>query len=166
MLEPKPLPTQLPTGERRRASALSLSTANKKEEVQNGDVPSIEVDLPKNPFSQADFYVYWKKYIEILTKQGEKMLSAILNSTEPIVAENSVTLTYPNAMMMEEVRKNQGPILNYLRDKLQNFSITFDLHYNESDEKSFVYTPQEKYEKLLEINPLLANFRKLLDLDL
>lgn len=145
---------------------MSLSAAGKKEETQSEIKSSIEVDLPQNPFSNADFYVYWKKYIEILTKQGEKMLSAILNSTEPIVEENNVILTYPNAMMMEEVRKNQSPILNYLRGKLQNYSIVFDLKYNETDEKSFVYTPQEKYEKLLEINPLLAEFRKLLDLDL
>lgn len=124
------------------------------------------MDLPEKPFSEADFIVYWKKYIEILTKQGEKMLSAILNSTEPVLKETCITLTYPNAMMMEEVRKNQTPILNYLRDKLQNYSIRFDLHFNEQDEKSFVYTPQEKFEKLMEINPILGEFRQRFNLDI
>jgi DNA polymerase-3 subunit gamma/tau len=130
--------------------------------------PSIQVDLPKNAYSEADFYVYWKKYIEILTIQGEKMLTAILNSTEPQVnlETNQIKLIYPNAMMMEEVKKNQSPIINYLRDQLQNFDLSFDLHYNEENEKTFVYTPQEKYSKLMEINPLLAEFRKLFDLDI
>jgi DNA polymerase-3 subunit gamma/tau len=96
------------------------------------------------------------------------MLTAILNSTEPQVnlETNQIKLIYPNAMMMEEVKKNQSPIINYLRDQLQNFDLSFDLHFNEENEKTFVYTPQEKYSKLMEINPLLAEFRKLFDLDI
>jgi len=160
-----PTPIDVST-EKRRSSALSLNTATKKTEPNTDDKPSIQVDLPVNPFSHADFYVYWKKYIEILIKQGEKMMSSILNSTEPIVNEKIITLTFHNEMMMEEVRKNQTPILNYLRDKLQNFDIKFVLQINETDEKSFIYTPQEKFENLLKTNPMIGEFRKLFDLDI
>ena len=157
---------ETPQNSRRRSSALSLNAALKKEDISEEKQTVSSEALPKNPFSEFDFQVYWKKYIEILEKQGEKMLASILNSTEPIIKETQVSLTYPNAMMMEEVRKNQFPILNYLREKLQNYEINFVLQYNEDEEKSFVYTPQEKFEKLLEINPLLGEFRKKFDLDI
>jgi len=160
-----PTPTDVLT-EKRRTSALSLNTAIKKTEPNSDFKPSIQVDLPVNPFSHADFYVYWKKYIEILIKQGEKMLSSILNSTEPIVNDHIITLNFHNTMMMEEVRKNQTPILNYLRDKLQNFDLKFDLQTKETEEKSFIYTPQEKFENLLKTNPMIGEFRKLFDLDI
>jgi len=144
---------------------LSLNALNKKSELEI-DKPSIEIDLPKNSFSQADFIVYWKKYIDILSKQGQKMLTSILNSTEPVLDNTLIKITYPNAMMMEEVRKNQSSILHYLREKLQNYDITFQLNYNESEEKNFVYRPQEKFEKFMEINPLIGEFRSKFDLDI
>lgn len=99
-------------------------------------------------------------------KQGQKMLSAILTSSEPNLKDTTIKITYPNAMMMEEVKKNQIPILNYLREKLQNYDINFDLDFNEDIEKSFVYTAQEKFEKMLEINPILGEFRRTFELDI
>ncbi len=110
--------------------------------------------------------MFWKKYINILTKQGDKMLASILNSSEPVLKDTEVSLTYPNAMMLKEVKKNQTHVLNYLRDKLQNYQIRFNLILNELDEKKFVYTPEEKYSKLREINPLLDELRKTLYLDI
>lgn len=149
----------------RRSSALSLSGGLKK----NDKPETIELkteNLPQTPFTQAEFFVFWKKYIEILDKQGEKMLAAIINATQPEVIEHHIKLTFPNAMMLEEVRKNQVGMLNYVKKNLQHYGITFDYILNEAEEKNFIYTPQEKYQKLVEINPLMAEFRKIFDLDL
>ncbi len=108
----------------------------------------------------------WKKYTDILNKQGDKMLGSILLSSEPILKDNLVLLTYPNSMMLEEVKRNQGHVLNYLRSKLKNYQIQFKLILNEEEEKRYAYTPEEKYNKLREINPLVEDFRKTFHLDL
>ncbi len=94
------------------------------------------------------------------------MLVSILNSSEPVLKDGLVQLTYPNKMMLEEVKKHQTYILNYLREKLHNYEISFQLILNESDEKKYAYTPQEKYAKLREINPMIDELRKKLHLDL
>ena len=126
---------------------------------------SIE-NLPKEDFSEADFIVYWKKYIDILNKQKSSMLASILNSSVPeFIDKTTVKITYPNSMMMSEVKKNEIAILNYLREKLKNYDLKFSLHYNEDQEKEFVYTPQEKFEKLAQLNPNLIEFRKRFNLD-
>jgi len=152
----------------RRSSALSLNSLHKKAASSKKDAAS-EVDISKLPveaFTQADLYVFWKKYIAILNKQGDKMLSSILLSSEPDLQETVVHLTYPNAMMLEEVKKSQTHILNYLRSKLKNYQISFKLILNEADEKKYAYTPEEKYNKLREINPEVEDFRKAFHLDL
>lgn len=154
------------TTEHRRSSALSLFTATKKNKEKNNHEPSLEVDLPKNSFSDADFIVFWKKYIEILEKQGQKMLSSILSSTQPTLENTTIKITYPNAMMMEEVKKNQILILSYLREKLQNFEVSFELNFNDDIEKNYAYTAQEKFEKMMEINPLIGEFRIRFELDI
>ena len=79
---------------------------------------------------------------------------------------NFVHLTFPNNVMLEEVKINKGHVLNFLRKKLNNYQILFDLILNEEDEKKFVYTPEERYNKLREINPLFDEFRKTFYLDI
>lgn len=152
----------------RRTSALSLNSLHKKAVANKKDSES-EVDISKLPveaFTQADLYVFWKKYIAILNKQGDKMLASILSSSEPVLKENLVHLTYPNAMMLEEVKNNKSHVLNYLRNKLKNHQILFELILNEEAEKKYAYTPEEKYNKLREINPIVDDFRKAFHLDL
>lgn len=153
---------------RRRASALSLNSIHKKSEATKKEQDS-KVDtsnLPKEPFTHADFYVHWKKYISILSKQGNKILPSILSASEPVLKDTVITLTYPNAMMVSEVKKQQTHVLNYLRDKLRNYQISFNLVLDEKEEKSYAYTPEEKYNKLRELNPLIDELRKKLYLDL
>lgn len=165
---PKAATPKLTNTGKRRSSALSLNSLQKKaEEEKKNDESSVDISkLPVEPFTQADFYVFWKKYIDILNKQGDKMLASILLSSEPILKERLVHLTYPNAMMLEEVKKNQGHVLNYLRNKLKNHKLLFKLILNEEIEKKYAYTPEEKYNKLREINPLVDELRKTFHLDL
>lgn len=94
------------------------------------------------------------------------MLASILNSSEPNLKETTVDLIYPNAMMLEEVKKNQIHVLNYLREKLKNYQLGFNLILDEKQEKRYAYTPEEKYQKLKEINPMIEEMRKVLFLDL
>lgn len=166
--EIKAPPAKLDVKGERRSSALSINSIHKKsEETKNN--PEKEIDtskLPKEIYTDAEFYVFWKKYIDILNKQGDKMLASILASSDPVLQENLVHLTYPNAMMLEEVKQNKRHILNYIRKKLNNHQISFRLILNEEDEKKFVYTPEEKYNKLREINPFIDDFRKAFHLDL
>lgn len=146
---------------------MSLTNVHKKAEESKEEANNIDYSkYPKEPFTQADFYVYWKKYIDILNKQGEKMLGSILNSTQPVLKETTVSLTFPNSMMLEELKKNQIHILNYLRGKLKNYQLSFNLILDEKKEKRFAYTPEEKYQKLREINPEIDALRKLLFLDI
>ncbi len=69
---------------RKRRSALSLNSLSQKPtEDETEQTDKIKKDLPREDFSQADFFVYWKKYIDILNKQKSSMLASILNSTPP-----------------------------------------------------------------------------------
>lgn len=143
------------------------SIHKKAEETKNNLEKKVDLSqMPKEAFSKAEFYVYWKKYIAILNKQGDKMLASILQSCDPDIDGNLIHLTFPNNVMLEEVRINKGHVLNFLRKKLNNYQILFDLILNEKDEKKFVYTPEERYNKLREINPMFDEFRKTFYLDL
>ena len=154
--------------ERRRSSALSLNSIHKKnEQKQNAIVTkNIEEDQAKETFTQIQFIQLWKDYIEYLDKKGEKIMASIMNADVPKVHKNTIKLVFPNSMMKAELVKIKPKLLKHFREKLNNFSIKFEIKVNEENEKKFAYTPEEKYNKLLEKNKALAKLKKTFKLDL
>ena len=57
-------------------------------------------------------------------------------------------------------------MLQYLRKAVNNFSISLDIIVNETLEKQYAYTPEDKYQKLVEKNIHVELLRKTFDLDL
>ena len=51
-------------------------------------------------------------------------------------------------------------------DLLNNYSLDFEIHVNETSTKRFAYTPQEKYELLKEKNEAISLLRKTFNLEL
>tara|TARA_R110002073_G_scaffold72537_1_gene177513 strand:+ start:511316 stop:513043 length:1728 start_codon:yes stop_codon:yes gene_type:complete len=156
------------TTERRRSSALSLNSVHKKKEVKKSMVDTIvnTADLPKDPFTETQFLKLWHGYIKKLNKNGEKIIASIMNADTPKVNLEKIELTLPNSMMEAEFNKTKPKFLRFIREKLNNFSIDFEIHVNEENAKKFAYTPQEKYNKLLEKNQALAQLKKAFKLDL
>ena len=62
--------------------------------------------------------------------------------------------------------KGRPKLLNFLREKLNNYGIKIIVTLNETVEKKFAYTPQEKFNKMKEMNPLLEKLRQTFELDL
>ncbi len=52
-----------------------------------------------------------------------------------------------------------------MKVSLKNDSIQIEVNSNISIKKNVIYTPSEKFEKLVELNPSLEKLRKKLDLD-
>lgn len=166
----KPKPLKLPNVARKK-SALSLSSLkrdkeeeerfrNKKESVKD------RKDLPNDPFTQETFVQVWTAYVEGLHGKGEKILASILKADAPGLKGNHIQLTYPNEMMKMELLKVKPKVLRHLRKALNNYSLDFEIHVNESNTKRFAYTPQEKYELLKEKNEAISLLRKTFNLEL
>ncbi len=154
--------------ERRRSSALSLKSIHKKKESKNTvlDIESNNENKPKDPFTESQFIELWNSYIEKLNKKGKRISASIMNTDIPKVTNHTIELTFPNSMMKAELLKIRPKLLKHFREELNNYSIDFDIKVNEENEKKFAYTPQEKYNKLLEKNKALAKLKSTFKLDL
>ncbi len=152
----------------RKHSALSFKSLHEKK-ISTKEVEKVSTnleDLPKTPFSTEKVQDLWKEYIIILHKKGEKLLASLMGSCLPIANRNILALTLPNKLMKADLEKAKPKILRFLRDKLQNYQIDFDIKVNEEIEKKFAYTPQEKYAYLKDKNKLIAVLKSKFDLDL
>ncbi len=152
----------------RRSSSLSLKSVHIKKEEKK--VISTEENFdnhPKDVFDQKDLENAWKEYHAKLIKSGQKSIASIMIADKPKLLQNfQVQLSLPNQLMASQLEREKLNLNKYLREVLNNFGITIQIVVNEVVAKKFAYTPQEKYEKLLEINPSLAKLKHAFKLDL
>jgi DNA polymerase-3 subunit gamma/tau len=153
---------------KRRASSLSLKSVHIKKEEKSEDVVEENFDNhPKDKFDQKDLENAWKEYYAILIKTGKKSIASILVADKPKLLQNfQVQLTLPNQLMSSQLEREKPKLNKYLREALNNYGIVIEIIVSETVTKKFVYTPQEKYDKLLEMNPLLGKLKAAFKLDL
>jgi DNA polymerase-3 subunit gamma/tau len=151
----------------RRTSSLSLKSIHQKKEVKKADLEENFDNHPKDIFTEKQLQDLWKEYVALLLKKGERSMASIVATDVPKLKENlKISFTVPNKLMQDQFRKGRPKLLSFLREKLNNYGIDIIVVLNETVEKKFAYTPQEKYNKLKEKNPLLEKLRQTFELDL
>ena len=152
---------------KRRTSALSLKSLTQKKEVKSTlDEEENYENYPRTPFTQEKLADYWKQYHTKLTTIGEKSIASIIASNTPILTNSFIIeFSLPSDFMKSQLERGKPKLLKFLRENLNNYGIQLNITVNETVEKKFAYTPQEKYEKLKEINPLLEKLKNTFGLD-
>ena len=165
----KELPIPIIQSTQRPSSGLSLSSIRKKKEhqIKLMDVKVDEEDLPNDPFTEETLLKFWNIFVTKLETDGKYNLAAILQIDTPkLINGHTIRLEFPNTTNKIEVERQQFDLLQYLRKAVNNFSIVLDIIVNEKLEKQYAYTPEDKYQKLVEKNKHVELLRKTFDLDL
>ncbi len=147
--------------EKRKAEEAALSAKKQEHELLLR-----ARELPNETFAEEHFFMVWDEYIHLLHDQGERIFASVLNSKRPELSQNRIHFTCSNKIMKAELEKVRPKALQYLREKLNNYSLDFDIAINEEETSKLVYTNQEKYEYLREKNEAIAYLRKVFKLDL
>ncbi len=153
----------------KRISGLSLSSIKAKKEHEKSKVNNApdELNLPKENFTEEEMLDAWNEYVKIIDDNGKKILSSALHTDIPKLKDkNTIWIELPNDTMKKEVERDQYLLIQHLKEKLNNYEIDLYITVNEAAEQKYAFTPQEKYEKLKEKNPLIDKLRKEFDLDL
>lgn len=152
----------------KKSSGLSLSSIKKKKEheIRQMEVILDEEDLPNDEFSQEDLTRSWNAYVGKIEGKGQYNLASILRIDVPKLQESTVLLEFPNSTNKVELERQKTDLLRHLRTELNNFDINLSISVNETLEKQYAYSPQEKYKKLKEKNKNIDLLRKTFDLDL
>ena len=149
-------------------SALSLSSLKLKKEVNIEKEKEKGKKIPlENKFDLDALKLYWKKYSKNLSEKGNNSLSSLMEISEPsIFDENKILFNVPSKSNKKEIDLDRENICDFLKSNLKNDQIVLEVNIDESMNKEYYSTPQEKFDKLSEINPILNEFKKDLKLDL
>lgn len=149
-----------------RRSGLSLSSIRTKKEhiINKKDETVDEENLPREPFTEEELIKTWNTFVNQLHSNRKHILASILSIDTPRLKGTTIHLEFPTDTNKIEVERQQYDLMNFIRKTLKNYDISLEITVNETMEKKFVYTPDEKYELLKNKNPNLELLRKTFDL--
>ena len=164
----QPQPIKEEVSSKKRVSALSLKSIQKKHQLTkeiNARIPNQE-NLPTEDFTQQQMITHWNAYTEIVKGQGKYNFLSHLTMNEPKLKDGMIHLEFPNQTIKLEVERDKFELLTYMRKELQNYNVDLVIDVNELQVKRYAYTDKEKYEKLVEKNPNLEALRNAFELDI
>jgi hypothetical protein len=163
---PKPVLTNLnPTGTKVSALSLASIKAKKDLEAQQNQHQKHKEELPSEVFNETDMLLQWNKFAQKMTDVGKRLMATYMQMNDPTLSGTAITLELPNQSTKEEFLTGSHELIGYLRGKLHNHDITIEVIVNETVENKYAFTPQEKFERLKQINPTIELLRKTFDLD-
>ncbi len=153
--------------ENRRTSALSLSNIDSiKESIVKKTNFIDESLLPKDSFTTEQLLNFWKEFSNQQLQLGKKLFSSALTASEPNIQGNEILFTVASKHMEEQILKIVPHLLNFLKEKLNNYAIFITIEVQESAQKKYAYSTQEKYELLQQKNKEVNLLRERFKLEL
>tara|TARA_B100000900_G_scaffold39735_1_gene29809 strand:+ start:135 stop:1811 length:1677 start_codon:yes stop_codon:yes gene_type:complete len=148
-------------------SALSLSSIKlKKEIIAEKDKEKVDEEKQSSEFDKDQLKIKWGKYSKILSENGNNSLSSLLEINDPIILEkNKISFTVPSKSNKKEIDSGKENLIKFLRAELKNDIIELDVIVDKNISKEYYSTPQEKFEKISKLNPLVDQFKNDLKLD-
>ena len=147
---------------------MSLGSIRAKKELQDQMSPSSkeEIHLPIESFTDTELLLYWTKYAQKLGDKGYKIMESLLLINDPVVNGTDISIELPNEGSKLDFESEKNGLLSFLRSHLHNHDISIEVLVNEAVENKFAFTPQDKYNRLNELNPALDLLRKTFELDI
>jgi len=153
----------------KEVSSFSLASVEKKKTFNSrkalNDISKSKILGHKNNFTQVDLEKCWNVYYNIKMQNNEFNIASLLKLSKPLKIKNDIKYTVMSDINKKELEDELPKLLKYIRNSLKNDFIEVQIDSNNSIKKDVLFTPSEKFEKLIEINPSLEILRKKLDLD-
>lgn len=121
--------------------------------------------MPSEVFTETEMLVFWNKYAQRLGDKGHKIMESLLMINNPKLDGLLIIHELPNEGSKIDFETEKHDLLNFLRSHLHNHEISIQVNVNELVEQKFAFTDQDKFERLMKINPNLELLKKAFDLD-
>ncbi len=147
-------------------SSLSLSSIRLKKEAQQVKAKASPDEALEGKFDFDQFKKAWDQYAQQKQEKGMSNIAALFSiSSLSLESPNRIHVKVPSAINKVELEREFFDLKPFLTEKLGNNQIEFDVAIAPEKNKEYLITTEEKYQKLLEINPVISELRKKLDLD-
>lgn len=108
----------------------------------------------------------WTRYAQKLADKGKKIMESYLLINTPKLNGTTIIHELPNEGSKIDFEREKIDLLGYLRGNLHNSTITIEVVVNEKIESKKIFSDQDRYNRLQEINPNLELLRSTFGLEI
>jgi DNA polymerase-3 subunit gamma/tau len=161
---PTVVPVVPPVPSKKQMPPVSTSLRDIAAKSEKKEVSALPAnDSFRQPFSEEDLHRHWLAYAETIKEKVH--LYNTMTTCKPVLGENyTFDVTVPNQGLLDGLAGDSGDILTYLREKLKNTGVMMRVKVKEESEGRIAVTAAEKYAYLRQINPLVDELKKNLQL--
>ena len=158
---------ETPNFDKGNVSAFSLASIRAKKALLETTKPVVKptTHLPTESFTETEMLIQWNKYAKRLGDKGYKIMESLLLINDPKLNGTQITIELPNEGSKLDFESEKIGLLGHLRGHLHNHDITVDVIVNEKIENKRSLNDQDRYNRLLEINPNIELLRNTFGLD-
>jgi len=121
---------------------------------------------PAKPLTLDALQNSWNDFAATLPRQDTPLKNRMINCHPEVKSDTVFTVMAGNAMMADEIRQAQDRILNFIRERFSNPSISMEIAIDQSRNVDHLLTREEQYEKMKKENPALAELESVFGLEL
>ena len=148
----------------KKISALSIKSIEFKKGIVK---KSNEKYIDNEPFTINQLIKYWEYYLNKIELEGKQNILSILKMDTPRLKNDfNIEFEVENSINKIELTNELDHIMPFLKEKLNNQNISFNIIINPKHERKMIHSPEERYKKMRSINPDLSLLKKTFDLDL
>ena len=145
---------------------LGLGPKKKEEPAAEAPKPAAEPQAPQNnPFTADQLRDAWVG-LATTHKEELRLRELIENYIPTLVEENTAQIQMPNPWQLSQMRSAMPKLMAELRQKLKNDLLTVQLVLAEYNQEQMAFTADEKYAVMAQANPVLAQLKENLDLQI
>ena len=163
-----PQSTEEPTRKRRSTFSLKANLGGSALAVaETAEVAMQEPEVKRlSAFSQNALETAWMDTVKAM--EDRPVIHSVISKATPVLEDDfRFRISVENKVQADYLEGVREELIGELRSLLENDAIRWTINVEEgSSNARIVYTPEERYQFLLEKNPHLAEFRKEFKLDL
>ena len=169
---PKPAPTPVPQAPQAAPKAVPVPGIPRMVAAPGTPMPKPAASAPKEqqteqnrPFSQEQLADAWIQLSSHQAFKGNERLLAMLSNIAPtLTTMPAFKVILRNTYQEKDLNQHKTAILQFLRQRLQNDGVRFEVEVNETQMKKVAYTPQEKFNLMAKENPNVAELAKMFNM--
>lgn len=157
-----------PLSKSRVSSGINInSLMNTEDSPKAGEIVVAKIEnLHEHHFTDTDLQSEWSLLLVQLRTKEPVIFSAIKSFKLEKIDEKVIQVQYPSGSAKLEFDKISAEFFNHFKHKVNNHSIIFEFKHEPQNLRQEILTTKKKFEKFVEINPLLKDLDDLMKFDL
>lgn len=140
--------------------SFNLKAIFNKVEEEKPVIENLE-DKPKEDFDLEKLMNFWNEFLDNLQKENKIPAYNALHTGKLKLNENfQIEFEFSSASLANEFDLEKDNLMRFLREKLNNYSIDFQVKIVQNDAVKYVKTKADLFKEMAEKNPILLKMKE------